>query len=113
MVIICFPDGKDWYKANWVFWQLASDILAAYPDDVELRLSVQRAQANHGLLLDQMDPECASRIAGALRAVAEATLAGSIPGWRREHPDDEEGQCMYLRSMSELLDAASGGQTRA
>ena len=35
-VIIVFPDGTDWFKANWVFRQLAHDVSDRYSSDAEV-----------------------------------------------------------------------------
>jgi hypothetical protein len=105
MVIICFPNGNEWFNPNWAFRQLTADVMAAYPDDAELHERFLRAQAYNALFLDRMKPEDASRIMEILKAVAQGTLDGKIRGWLNEHPEDQDGQRMYLESMSELLDA--------
>src|SRR5262245_59828944 len=114
MVIIVFRDGTDWSEANWVFRQLIDDIAETFPDDVELRRTMEQARGLGGLFLDSMEQALASRIMRAIRTVAERTVDGRIQGWRRARPDDQEGQRMYLESMSELSDIIrrqSGAET--
>jgi hypothetical protein len=114
MVIIVFRDGTDWSKANWVFRQLIDDIAETFPDDVELRRTMERARGLGGLFLDSMEQALASGIMRAIRTVAERTVDGRIQGWRRARPDDKEGQRMYLEAMSEILDIIrrqSGAET--
>lgn len=105
MVIICFPDGRDWFNPNWVYRQLSADVAATYPDDADLQRIFLHGQYNHGLLLDRLKPEEASKIMEVLKTVAQAALDGKTPGWLSEHPEDLDGQRMYLESMSELLEA--------
>jgi hypothetical protein len=113
MVVICFPNGKDWFKANWAFRQLAADVMAAYPGDAELHERFLRAQAYNALFLDRMKPEEASRIMEILKAVAQDRLDGKIAGWLMEYREDPHRQPMYLESMSELLEAMSADPKRA
>jgi len=104
MVIIRFRDGVDWFKANWVFRQLAEDTIAAFPQDGDLQFIMMQAQALGALFLDSMDTDAASATTRAIRKVAEGTIQGTIQGWRLTRPEDGVGQQMYLKSISELLD---------
>ena len=104
MVIITLRNGDDWYKANWVFRQLAEDVVETYPQDVELKFLMEQAEAVGGLSLDSMEEDRASKTLQAIRKVAEETIKGRIPGWKRKRPDDEAGQRMYLKSLAELLE---------
>jgi hypothetical protein len=103
MVLINFKDGGDWFNPNWVFRQLCADISEDLPGDVELHREMEKAEAFGLLSLDSIDPALASKILRAMRTVAEKTIDGRIPGWRRARPDDPDGQRMYLEAMSELL----------
>jgi len=58
MVIIRFPNGSDWYKANWAFRRLAEDIVAGHPDESDLKVEMERAEVL-GLLLLGSDARCA------------------------------------------------------
>jgi hypothetical protein len=107
MVIIKFPNGSDWHKANWAFRRLAEDVVAAHPDDSDLKLEMQRAQAMGLLSLDQMGIALLSKTMDAMRSVAQGTVEGRVPGWKRTHPNDADGQRMYVASMIELLDLIS------
>jgi hypothetical protein len=104
MVIICLPNGTEWFNPNWVFRQLHADVVERFPDDAELHLEMEKAGAFGLLSLDSTEPVLASRILRAMRTVAEETVQGQIPGWLKGKPDDQEGQRMYLGAMSELLD---------
>jgi len=103
MVIIKFKDGTDWFKANWVFRQLAEDTMAAFPNDNALGLVLEKAQAFGALFLDSMEANAATSTLEALRKVAEETIQGKIQGWKGKRPEDKEGQQMYLESITELL----------
>jgi hypothetical protein len=104
MVIICLPDGTEWFNPNWVFRQLHADVVERFPGDAELQLEMEKAEAFGLLSLDSIEPVLASRILRAMRTVAEATVQGRIGGWLKGKPDDQEGQRMYLEAMSELLE---------
>ncbi|MFZ0543027.1 MAG: hypothetical protein WA424_03825 [Candidatus Sulfotelmatobacter sp.] len=104
MVIIKFPNGTDWCKANWAFRRLAEDVVAEYPGDRDLKLEMERAEAVGSMFLDQMGVPLSAKVIGAMRLVARRTVQGEIPGWRRSHPNDIEGHRMYVESMTELLE---------
>jgi hypothetical protein len=104
MVIICLPNGTEWFNSNWVFRQLHADVVERFPDDAELHLEMEKAGAFGLLSLDSIEPVLASRILRAMRTVAEETVRGQIAGWLRGKPDDQEGQRTYLESMTELLE---------
>lgn len=103
MIIIKFQDGTDWFKANWVFRQLAEDIMEAFPNDSALRQIMENAQALGGLFLNSMEPHVAASTLKAIKRVAEETSQGKIEGWNRTKPEDKDGQQMYLQSIKELL----------
>jgi len=103
MVIITFPDGSEWYQANWAFRQLSEDVVAAFPDNAELKRDLEKAQAFGHLALNAMNPTLASRVMSALKNVAEETIAGNIRGCRTHRPDDERGHAMYVEAIRELL----------
>ena len=104
MIIITFPNGADWYKANWVFRQLVEDVVKMFPADTDLRFLMEQADALGGLSLDSMDDNVASGVMEAVKVVAETTLQGQIPGWQGKKPTDADGQHMYVEALSELLD---------
>ena len=109
MVIIKFPNGSDWSKANWVFRQVLQDIFALYPNDHELEFQLKRGEALGLLSLEKEEAETAAesevyvRVLATLKKVAEGTLAGDIGGWAKTHPNDKDGQRQYREAMSELL----------
>jgi len=102
MVIITFPNGTDWYKANWVFRQITEDAVAMFPDDAELKSLMEQAGALGGLSLESMRADLASRISQAIGKVAETTIQGRTLGWRGTKPEDLAGHRMYLEAVSEL-----------
>lgn len=104
MVIIKLRNGLDWYNPNWVFRQLAEDVLAAFPGDKDLKLTLEKAQAFGGLFLDTGEANSAKATIGAIQKIAEDTVQGRIPGWKGKRPTDTKGQEMYLGAISELLD---------
>ena len=103
MVIIKFPDGIDWFKANWVFRRLVEDVGIAFPQKRDLVARMERAQGIGAFILNEMDADSSSEAMDAMRLVAQGTIGGEIPGWRRTHPDDENGQRQYVESMKGLL----------
>ena len=104
MVIVKFPNGTDWYKANWAFRQLAADTIAAFPGDESLEFALKQAEAIGALFLDHLEEAIATKALTALEKVARDTLSGAIKGWIASRPDDAKGQEMYLESMAELLE---------
>lgn len=104
MVIIKFPDGADWYKANWVFRQFVSDVLIAAPDDAELQYAFKEASAVGALFLDRMDIALQRRALRAMKEVAQQTLSGKIAGWKAAQSSEKSLEQMYSSSIAELLD---------
>lgn len=100
-VIIRLPNGGEWFRANWMFRQLASDVNAFSREDRDVHLALDRAEAYGMLDLQSLDAHLAARLISALEHVAQATRDGRIEGWR---PSDSEGREMYLRSLSELAE---------
>jgi hypothetical protein len=103
MVIIRFHNRSEWFKANWVFRQIASDVTLMAPDDVELKSIMDKAQAFGLLAFDSMEKNAATRTLDALRKVAELTLAGKIRGWHGASQGNDNEQRKYLDSLTELL----------
>jgi hypothetical protein len=113
MVIISFPNGADWYKANWVFRRFQMDIAESHPRDDLLNLEMEKAEALGGLALESMDRGVCEHILLAMKTVAEATVQGKIAGWAKEKPNDENGKRMYLESMVELLNLINQMSTKS
>lgn len=103
MIIIKFKDGTDWFKANWIFKQLAEDVIAIFPNDRNLRSVMERAQAVGGVFFDSMEADVAAATVKAIKKVAEDTVQGRIQGWSATRPEDKDGQRMYFDSINELL----------
>jgi hypothetical protein len=104
MVIIRFRDGPEWYRANWVFRQLATDLVSHCPDDAELKMALESTEALGLLNFDYLGNAIALRLRRAMLEVAAATLAGAIAGWKGSRPDDKVGQHDYLEALRELLE---------
>jgi hypothetical protein len=98
-VIIVFSDGTDWFKANWVFRQLARDVSDRYSGDAEVCQAMEVAQALGALDLPKMNDELRQRAIKALKAVTLDTISGTIAGWR---PHDANEHALYCKAMTEL-----------
>jgi predicted RNA-binding Zn ribbon-like protein len=98
-VIIVFPDGTDWFKANWVFRKLAQDVSDRYTSDAEVRKAVEVAEALRALDLKKMSDGLRIRVIEALTTVARDTIKGIIAGWR---PHDAKEHALYCEAVSEL-----------
>ena len=100
-VIIRLPNGVEWFRANWIFRQLAKDVRAFSSDNRDVHVAVERAEAYGILDLQSMDARTSADLVSAFRHVAKETADGGIEGWR---PSDSQGREMYLRSLSELAE---------
>jgi hypothetical protein len=98
-VSIEFPNGASWFKANWAFRQLATDVVHRFPE-AEIQVCLEEAQAFGLLDFRTMQSSLSSRLMYALRTIADDTLSGVVSGWR---PEDRSGHEMYREAMSELL----------
>lgn len=104
-VIIVFPDGTDWFKANWVFRQLAQDVSDRYSSDAEVCEALEVAEALGALDLKKMNDGLRRRVMEALTGVAMDTIKGTIAGWR---PHDTKGHALYCEAVSELAKCLKG-----
>ena len=104
-VIIVFPDGTDWSKANWVFRQLAKDVSYRYSSDAEVCKAAQVAEALGTLDLKKMNDGLRRRVMEALTTVAMHTIKGTIAGWR---PHDAKEHALYCEGVSELTKCLKG-----
>jgi hypothetical protein len=85
-VIIVFPDGTDWFKANWVFRQLAQDVTDCYSGDAEVCKAVEVAEALGALDLKKMNDGLRRRVMEALKTVRvgrSPSSDGAFDGVRR------------------------------
>ena len=98
-VIIVFPDGTDWFKANWVFRQLAQDVADRYGSDIEVCKAIEVGEALGALNLKKMNAGLRRRVIEALTDVAIDTVKGTIAGWR---PHDAKEHALYCEAVSEL-----------
>jgi hypothetical protein len=104
-VIIVFPDGTDWFKANWVFRQLAQDVSDRSSSDAEVCKAVEAAEALSALDLKKMNDGLRRRVMEALATVAMGTIKGTIAGWR---PNDAKEHALYCEAVSELAKCLAG-----
>ena len=104
-VIIVFPDGTDWFKANWVFRQLAQDVFDRYSSDAEVCKAVEVAEALGTLDLKKMNDGLRGRVMWALTGVSMDTINGTIAGWR---PHDTKEHALYCEAVSELAECLKG-----
>jgi hypothetical protein len=104
-VLIVFPNGSDWFKANWVFRQLAQDVSDRYGSDAEVCKAVDAAEALGILDLKKMENGLCRRVMEALSVVATDTINGSIAGWR---PHDAKEHAVYCEAVSELTKRLEG-----
>jgi hypothetical protein len=108
MVIISLTSdtNNDWYKANWVYRQLAETVFVRFPDDEEMHEVLEMAHAFRALDfvgLNATNKTVATRTLVALKTVAEETLQRKIIPGMREHPNDKVREQQYLSSLTELL----------
>jgi len=104
-VNILFPDGTDWFKANWVFRQLARDVSDRYSADADVCKAVEVAEALGGLDLKGINDGLRRRVMEALTTVARDTIQGIIVGWR---PNDAKEHALYCEAVSELAKCLAG-----
>ena len=98
-ISIVFPNGTEWFKANWVFRQIVEDVSARYQNDEGIRTALELARALGSLDLKQMDGHLRHKVMQAIRTIAEETASGTIKGWR---PDDQREHAKYCEALSEL-----------
>src|SRR5689334_21144765 len=99
MVIITFANGKDWFKANWVFRQLAQDVLTRFPHKDDVNSALERAEWFIHLALENLDAGIADNVIEALHVVAEETVQDKIAGWVGADGNDAAGHQTYIESM--------------
>lgn len=104
-VVIVFPDGTEWFKANWVFRQLAQDVSDRYSSDAEVCKALEVAEALGALDLKGMNAGLGRRVIDALADVAIDTMKGTIAGWR---PHDAKDHALYCEAVSELAKLLRG-----
>jgi hypothetical protein len=68
-VSIVFPNGTEWFKANWVFRQIVEDVSARYQNDEGIRTALELAQALGSLDLKQMDGHLRHKVMQAIRTI--------------------------------------------
>jgi hypothetical protein len=98
-VSVVFPNGTEWFKANWVFRQIVEDVSARCQNDEGIRTALELAQALGSLDLKQMDEHLRHKVMQAISTIAEETVSGTIKGWR---PDDQREHAMYCEALLEL-----------
>ena len=102
-VIILFPDGTDWFKANWVFRQLAQEVSDLYRSDAEMCKAVEAAEALGTLDLKKMNVGLRNRVMEALTAVAMGTIKGTVAGWRPHEAKEHDLYCSAIAELAKCL----------
>ncbi len=102
MVIVTFQNGSDWYKTNWVFRQFSQDAIARFPEQCELRDTLEMAQACGMLKLASNEGPVIATVQ-KLKVVATETISGAIKGWAGTQPEDIDGQRLYLGAIRETF----------
>lgn len=89
---------------NTPFFQcFLEDVLSTGPGDKRITDELQGSIHCKGLSLDALPEDLALTLLHTMKAAAEATLDGTLPGWLRFAPEDAEGQRSYLFVVAELL----------
>ncbi len=109
MVIVCFPDGGEWGKANWVFRRLVKYVLQNFPEDSDLKAVLERAVAFGTLNFGLLDNQTALRVRHAIKTGAENSLQfRTTDREERMYIDRDEEERLYRESVLELLDLLRG-----
>jgi len=103
-VSVVFPNGTEWFKANWVFRQIVEDVSARYQNDEGIRTALELAQALGSLDLKQMDGHMRDKVMHAIRTIAKETVSGTIKGWRPGHQSEHAIYCEALSELAQLID---------
>jgi len=80
LATIAWSDDPDeiWQVAGWVFRLVLDDIMAQYPDDLEMVAELADLRDIKGLSIDLLEPELAARVTEAIWDVATGILSGSV-----------------------------------
>jgi hypothetical protein len=95
------PD-EIWQVAGWAFRRVLDDIVAQYPDDLEMTAVLSDLRDIKGLSVDLLEPELATRVTEAIRHVATGILSGSI---KSGIGGDANTVQEYMLALEELLAA--------
>jgi len=101
MILITFPDGTDWFKANWVFREFSVEIAAMFTNDEGVLSDIERIYCNGGINFAGEDPVRSAHLAGALRRAAAQTVLKDSSEWRFSDPERHRA---YIESVKELRD---------
>jgi hypothetical protein len=105
MAVISISDQPDdiWKVAGWVFRQLLDDVVAHYPEDVEMAEKFKQSKALRGLILELLPREFAARITNAILKVTTGILSGTVRSGivDQSYGDDQTIQ-QYRESIKEL-----------
>ena len=99
MVIIRFPSGAEWFKANWAFRAIVEEITSRERHDEELRTILELGGAYGLLEINALESGVAQRTVQALRLASRALLE-NIPGASRQASD----QTGFLDALVELIE---------
>jgi hypothetical protein len=103
LMLIIFPDQRDWYKANWAFRQSAQDIEQYCSPSPQASALLETSRTCGTLRLDELAEPLRSEAMRLLASASGRTLKGEIPGWIK----DGDGELQYRQALSELLQLVS------
>ena len=100
MATIAWSDDPDeiWQVAGWVFRQVLDDIMAQYPDDLEMAAELTDVRDIKGLNIDLLNPELAARVTNAIWDVVTGILSGSVQSGIVDQPYGDSMTIAQYRS---------------
>jgi hypothetical protein len=99
MMLIIFPEKPDWYYPNWVFRQLAEDIVRYCSPTASQSALLESCQWYNTLRLDETAEPLRGEMMQLLALASKKTLSGEIPGLI----GNSVMQPGYREALSELL----------
>jgi hypothetical protein len=99
---------ESWVVAGWAFRQVLDDTVSEYPNDSEMARAFEEAKAISGLIVYKLQPDLATRVTSAIRAVAMGVLSESIRSGIIDQPYGEERTVVeYRKGLEQLLQVIS------
>jgi hypothetical protein len=93
--------GRLW--AGWAFRQILEDTLAEHPEDLEMAIEFEQAQAIGGLLIYDFPEPLRERVIRAIRSAVEGILNGTIRSKLDEKPYNDPLSRKQYREVLESL----------
>ena len=102
--IIFREDGDAWFTSRWCMHRLLADTMSQHRDEPDLRDELDLCEAAGGVTLFLLSDDLASRLVGAIKEVAQATVEGvMLPRMNRKDSLTEEDEQGYKRGLTRLL----------